>query len=124
MDQRSINTDKGLDARTIRFAPGQLWQWALKECKGFWAWQRVTERARQQIDLYNVDVVHNGDLFTVIAVDDPGPFVLSETTYDICGNCVIVQPITRPWHIVALRGALCWFRQDWSQHAELLADVP
>lgn len=83
--------------------------------------QRVTTAGRDQVDS-SVDIACKGDLFTVMVVDDPGPYEVPDFRLDENGG--MVTSTRHRWHVVLLRDTLYWFRHDWFETSELLADVP
>ena len=83
--------------------------------------QRVTTVGRDQFDS-SVDIACKGDLFTVMVVDDPGPYEVPDFKFDENGG--MVTPTRHRWHVVLLRDTLYWFRHDWFETSELLCDVP
>ena len=101
--------------------PGQLWQWQFGVGDGWWASQKVTEAGRYMNDL-GYETMKRGDVFTVVTLDDPGPYQLPQ----INGLNDIGQYVTQPkklWHVVLFKDALIWMEHDHFEQAILLRDV-
>jgi hypothetical protein len=104
---------------TIR--PGQLLRWNFTVRDGFWMFQRVTSEARIGV-VPTFVFMKRGEVFTVIATDDAGPFSMDAPTYDN-EKCVMVYPKIKRWHVILIGDTLAWLEHDWFEQGELLTDT-
>lgn len=101
--------------------PGQLWVWCFEVQDGSWPVQWVTTASRENPFAGNVEIIKRGNVFTVVAVDDPGPKDYDVPLLDSDGMLVTEPP--KRWHVVLLKGVLCYMRHDWLSVSELVNDV-
>lgn len=102
--------------------PGQLWQWKFAVGDGWWVLQKVTEHGRYAPDAGNFKVIYRDNIFTLVTLDDPGPYELPP----INGLNDVGQYVTHPrklWHVVLLGDSLVWMEHKHFEQAILLRDV-
>lgn len=96
--------------------PGQMWRWTFTAGDGSWMCEPVTESRRSDLT-GGIVFVKRDDVFTVIMLDDPGPFEVP-TTVELNG-CLVSRAHKR-WHVVLLDGRLVWFEHEWFEQARFV----
>lgn len=115
MDARLVQATEG--RHLTRIVPGQMWMWDFKVAEGWWPLEAVTEERRVGYNARNI-IIHRGLTFTVISLDDPGPFEVVGIDED---GMVSNKP-TR-WHVVLVKDTLAWMRHDDFGVSKLIKDV-
>jgi len=106
--------------------PGQLWQWNFSFGDGTWWFTPVTEAGRTTPDWGRRVTMKRGDMFTLVTLDDPGPYELpTMPTFDDAGNILPAMEIKlrARYDVVLVGDTLVWFEHDNFEHSELLTDV-
>lgn len=107
-----------VDPSSVCLKPGQLWVWDFTVGEdGFWPTNRVTSDARALIaSSLHVVILHRGDLFTIVTLDQTGP-IERYVTFDENG-----AQVAKRYHVVLLRDTLVWFEHSWIEVCKLVAD--
>jgi hypothetical protein len=106
---------------------GQLWLWDFSfttkkadKDEGWWLAMRVTDEGRNCYSNAAIQL-KRGDVFTVVTVDDPGPYRLLTAPIHFNDGWE-TYPAPR-YHVVILGESLLWFQHDWFEVCKLLADM-
>lgn len=99
--------------------PGQLWQWQFNVGTGWWSFRRVTSKARLSFVHVSSVFMNRGDVFTIVATEDDGPFQLH--VHSVTEGLVYSPP--KRWHVVLIGDTLAWIEHPWLEQCELLTDV-
>lgn len=102
--------------------PGQLWRWMFALGEGWWPMQPVTSEGRISPAVAGFIFLKSGDVFTVVTLDDPGPYELHVPSLDNYYKPASMSPFKR-WHVVLVGDKLVWFSHALFAQAELLSDV-
>lgn len=76
--------------------------------------QQVSQAARDSWLVDSREFIRLGESFTIIMVDDEGPFKLIDPEFQD------VQCNNRRYHVVLFNGKLVWIWQDWMESCELV----
>lgn len=112
-------------AVATKLRPGQLWRWDFDvgkddTTKGWWPANRVTTEGRYTLSTAFV-IIKYGDLFTIVTVDDSGPYDIRVPSFEDDGSMRYPTPKT---YFVALHdGVLVWFEHNWLEQCKLIQDV-
>ena len=107
--------------RGVDLKPGQLWRWNFAVGDGTWFFQKVTSDARFQFMNGTYVALNNHDTFTVVALDDPGPYEMRFPGLNDLGQIVSEPP--KRWHVVLCQFGLVWVEHQQFSFAELLGDA-
>ena len=105
----------------VELRPGQLWRWAFSHNDGTWPFQRVTTEGRHVWFAGGHIMMKRGDVFTMVTVNDPGPYQMNLPKINDIGQVVSDPP--KRWHVVLVAKDLVWIDHEWLEQAELLVDA-
>lgn len=108
-------------ASDFNLKPGQLWRWNFLVNDGSWLFQRVSTEGRTSVFADGWHFMKRGDVFTVVTVDDPGPYDMRLPKVDDYGMVSYDPP--KRWHVVLFQGTLLWFDHECFSQAELVTDA-
>ena len=66
-------------------------------------------------------MMKRGDVFTMITVNDTGPYQMNLARVNDIGQ-IVVDPVKR-WHVVLVAKDLVWVDHTWLEQAQLIVDV-
>ena len=113
--------------------PGQLWRWDFAVGDDGWRMlELVSEERRTGLVTPNTVFLRRGTVFTVIVVDDPGPF---DPNFGVVTGRLAVhddprtvqalwtpEPTAPCWHVVLVDGQLAWMKGPDFDRASLVGD--
>ncbi len=106
--------------------PGQMWRWEFAvgegDARGWWPATRVTSEGRHSF-VVATHFVKYGDTFTIVTVDDEGPYDLMGTVPTLDENGLVQSPPVKTYFVALHNGVLVWFEHEWLEQCKLIQDV-
>jgi hypothetical protein len=91
-----------------------------KSTKGWWPATRVTSDGRYQITNAFV-ILKYGDVFTIVTVNDEGPYDIRVPSFE--DNGTMRYPTPKTYFVALHNGVLIWMEHNWLEQCTLIEDA-